>query len=217
LVVTLAAIGASHADSTPKQSREAGANGGPLWDLWMHECCIELYRLHRIAHAPQLTYRLEKLHVFRDSLWVDFEIINPGPKRKYLAADRINVPVYKFRDAAGRKWKVSEFDGCRMLAPPDTFVALDPDEPVRFRALLLRDPKPLVLDDPTKERGVKLPDGFTYEIWGWWGDVYAQLGEGRPESKSAFVRGSGKVPVRWVDENAPKWWRSSTRLYGREE
>ena len=177
---------------------------------------VRLRLLARIAAAPKLLYRVEKMEVYRDGVWVEYSITNLSSERKYVTPMFLDFPIGRMGmwDSHKRPWRIPQFEGRVQFMDPDTFIAMDPSGCVRFRSqvsFVVR--KPIEPVPPSRVRPKERPKQLTYRI-ARWSDAYTKLTEDNEERVSVYVIGFGTFPVKWVDKKSPRSWRPHTRLYG---
>ncbi|HKB01561.1 MAG TPA: hypothetical protein VKD90_05040 [Gemmataceae bacterium] len=196
----------SSGDRADARLRSAVRQVARRWSVW-----AEVY--YRIAVAPKLVYRLDKVVVYRDGVWAEFSVTNPGLERTYLAAHWVVPPVW-FEDSSGRAWATPKFDGCVLFAPVNKFVAVPAGEAVRFRSRLSFAEGPLEpAGRAARPAPAARPTELAYTAAGW---RKAYTAETVVAGRDVYAVGSGKVAVKWFDAAAPKSWGPTTRLYGDE-
>lgn len=171
--------------------------------------------LWRIAAAPKLQYRVDKMEVYNDGVWVEYSVTNLDSQAMYLTPMFLDTPVEKMSlwDADGREWDIPQFKGFVTFDNPDTFILVYPSGSIRFRSqvsFLVR--KPLELANPQQGLEPERPKELTYCILGWESSTAHTIRDNRMQRLTAYVSGFGKVPVKWVDKKSPTSWKSQTRL-----
>jgi hypothetical protein len=95
---------------------------------------VRVQLLWPIVKAPKILYRLEKMVVYRDGVWVDYSITNLSSKRKFVTPMFLRFPITHMDawDSHKRHWRIPQFKGHVQFRDPDTFVSVESFDYVRF-------------------------------------------------------------------------------------
>jgi hypothetical protein len=109
----------------------------------------------RIVLAPKLLYRIDRLEVYRDGIWVEYCLTNISITRKYVTPSYLTIPISNMLmwDSKSRQWKIPHFKGSVQFRNPDEFISIEPFATVRFRSRVSPlTSEPLVLTKPALEK-----------------------------------------------------------------
>ena len=184
------------------------------YGFWDYPWSVRIELILRIVLAPKLLYRVHKMEVYEDGVWVEYSITNLSSEKKYVTPMFSHFPVSGLRavDSDKRRWHVPQFEGMVQYKNPDTFIAIEPSRSIHFRSQVCLVRKPLELVNQAATPNLKRPDELAYCIASW-GDVYSELGRGAGEQVTVYQIGFGTVPVTWVDKKSPSEWRQQERIY----
>lgn len=197
---------------------ENGLKGGPLSSARLmrvtNRCLLWILARYRVMSAPKVRYSVERIEVYRNGVWIEYTVINTTEKRIFVTPLSINAPLQgmDLRDSHSRVWSVPQFNGCINYLTEDTYISMEPNGKLRFRTQVSTAHKPLELDmEPPKGWRPEKPTELKYFVSSWV-RVQSKLSDEGDTSVRVYAIGSGNVPVKWIDKDAPRNRLASERL-----